>query len=464
MAYRIPSLLWPDSYARQENRLLRMETLLRLRWLTIFGQGITVLIVQFGLGLMLPLGSIGLVLVLAMALNLVLHQQYRSGQRVEEAAVFVLLVADILQLAALLALTGGMKNPFCILFLAPVLISANALPAKRTIALGLLAMLASTCVAVFHLPMPWFGGGRLILPQTYELAIWVALQVGIVFIGVYAWRIAEEARQLLDALVATEFVLAREKHLSQLDGLAAAAAHQLGTPLATIALVVKEMLNAAKPDDPQRNDLLLLKDQTGRCRDILSRIATLSAETGGPLGRLSVSALIEEAMEPYRAIRDEDVHIFAEGPSPEPVCSRNPGLAYGIGNLIQNALSYARSSIEIEARWNAEEVTIRITDDGPGFPAGALDHLGDPYLSIRPAHAAEVDPDHPSGMGLGLFIAKTLLERSGATLTATNRKAPETGALLIIRWPRHLFEQVLRNEGAESEQPAFSDHRSGDGG
>jgi two-component system, sensor histidine kinase RegB len=446
MAYRIPSLLWPDSHARRENRLLRMETLLRLRWLTIFGQCATVLFVHFGLGLELPLGSIALVLALATGLNLALRMQFRTSNRIEEAAAFVLLVADILQLAALLALTGGIKNPFSILFLAPVLISATALPAKRTVALGLMAMVASSFVAVVHLPMPWFGGGTLILPQAYELVIWLALQFGIVFIGVYAWRIAEEARQLLDALVATEFVLAREKHLSQVDGLAAAAAHQLGTPLATIALVVKEMLNATKEDDPHRNDLLLLKDQMGRCREILSRIASLSAETGGPLGMLSVSALIEEAMEPYRAIREDVVHISAVGPLPEPICSHNPGLSYGIGNLIQNALSYAESSVDVEARWNTDEVTICIRDDGPGFPVGVMDRLGDPYLSIRPPQTEDGDSDHPEGLGLGLFIAKTLLERTGASLTAKNRKSPESGAILTIRWPRHLFEDAARIE------------------
>lgn len=436
--------------ATRENRLLRLETLLRLRWYVVIGQAAVIVITHFGLGLKLPLGNIAIVLALAVAFNVALHTRFPAIYRMEEGAAFLLLSAEILQLAALLYLTGGIQNPFAILFLAPVVISVTALPPRRTFMLGALAMVCSTAITVSHVPLPWFTGAQLALPDFYATWEWLALQVGIMFIGFYAWRIASEARQLVDALAATELVLEREQHLTQLDGLAAAAAHELGTPLATIALVAKELLNGKLSKGDIRADLALIKEQSDRCRQILSEIPALGSAQFGPMGITSVSQMVAEVIARYHSTRVEVIRN-AKGVGSEPTMPRSPGVIYGLGNLVQNAVEFARERVVIDLNWDENDVFITISDDGPGIPEYILNHLGEPYLTTRPLIADE-DEAHPArtGMGLGLFIAKMLLERSGASMEAGNRRQPATGATIRLSWPRNLF--TLSSRRHEQEQ------------
>jgi two-component system, sensor histidine kinase RegB len=430
----------------RDHRLLRLETLLRLRWYTVFAQAALVLLAHSGLGLELPLGSIALILGLAVALNLALGVKTPASYRIEESAAFVLLGADILQLAALLYFTGGIHNPFSIFFLAPVLFSATALPPQRTIVLGLMTMAASTFILPFNEPLHWFGGGDLVLPTYFALWLWIALQACILFVGLYAWRIAEEARQLVQALAITELVLEREQHISDLDGLAAAAAHELGTPLATIALVTGELLRGEIRDRGLHTDLVLIKEQSDRCRQILAQITTLGEPNAAPFRTVSVSALIAEITQRYK----DHGGTPSDGAPPEPRCLRNPALLYGIGNIIQNATEFAASAVNVRINWTDQEVQIDIADNGPGIPAFVLDRLGEPYVTSRPISAPEVETGQNTGrsggMGLGLFIAKVLLERSGATLEARNEQSGTGGATICLSWPRHLFENVERTE------------------
>ncbi|MBN8533438.1 MAG: ActS/PrrB/RegB family redox-sensitive histidine kinase [Rhizobiales bacterium] len=437
----------------RDHRLLRLETLLRLRWYTVIAQAALVLLAHFGLGLQLPLGSIALVLGLAVALNLALGVKTPASYRIEESAAFVLLGADILQLAALLYFTGGIHNPFSIFFLAPVLFSATALPPQRTIVLGLLTMAASTFILPFNEPLHWFGGEDLVLPNYFALWLWIALQACILFVGLYAWRIAEEARQLVQALAITELVLEREQHISDLDGLAAAAAHELGTPLATIALVTGELLRGKLEDESLRADLLLIKEQSARCRQILAQIPTLGEPNVAPFRTVTVSSLVAEIAQRYKD-RGAPIRITSHGSEPEPRCLRNPGLLYGIGNIIQNATEFAASAVDTRIHWTDREIRIEISDDGPGIPAFVLDRLGEPYVTSRPISAPEVETGENTGrsggMGLGLFIAKVLLERSGATLEARNDRNGTGGATICLFWPRHLFEDVARKDDQDN--------------
>jgi two-component system sensor histidine kinase RegB len=431
----------------RDHRLLRLETLLRLRWYTVLAQGGLVGIAHFGLGLELPLGAIALVLAFAVALNMALHVKSPASYRMEEAAAFVLLGADVLQLAALLYYTGGINNPFAIFFLAPVLFSATVLPPQRTVTLGLMTMAASTFILPFHEPLHWFNGGDLVLPSYFALWVWLALQGGIVFIGLYAWRIAEEARQLVQALATTELVLEREQHISDLDGLAAAAAHELGTPLATIALVAGELLHGKISDPALKADLELIKEQSQRCRQILAQIPTLGEPNAAPFRTISISGLLAEVIHRYRD-RGSPITLTRDGAEPEPRLVRNPGLIYGIGNIMQNAVEFAASLVRVEVRWDEAEVVVTIADDGPGFPNFVLERLGEPYVTSRPWTAPEVETGQSTGkaggMGLGLFIAKVLLDRSGATLEALNASGSGTGATIRLIWPRHLFDDDER--------------------
>src|SRR5215469_9139057 len=258
-------------------RDVRLHTLVRLRWLAVIGQTVAVLVVYLGLDFELPIWACLAVIGLAAWLNVAVRLRFRMAQRVDPARAAWLLAFDIAELAVLLFLTGGLQNPFAFMFLGPVLLSATALPPRFTLMLGGFAVLCATILVFVHYPLPWDSDDPLQLPPIYMMGVWLCILLAIGFIGVYAWQITEESRQLSDALAATELVLAREQHLSQLDGLAAAAAHELGTPLATITVIAKELENAIPADAPHGEDVRLLREQARRCRDILGKLTQLSA-------------------------------------------------------------------------------------------------------------------------------------------------------------------------------------------
>jgi len=426
---------------RHPQRNVRLDTLTRLRWLAVIGQTAAVLVVGYGLDFDLPLGACAAVIALSAWLNVALRLRFRLTQRLEPDRAAWLLAFDIGQLTILLFLTGGLQNPFAFMILGPVLISATALPPRMTLVLGIFATICATALLFVHYPLPWASDEPLMLPPLYIMGMWLSILLGIAFIGVYAWLVAEEARLLADAFTATELVLAREQHLSQLDGLAAAAAHELATPLSTIAVVAKELQLALGPDSEHAEDVRLLREQTQRCRDILAKLAELSADTGQPFDRMKVSALIEEVLAPHRNFGVDIDVILPPDRGAEPVGIRNPAILYGLGNLIENAVDFARARVEVAARWTANQVAITIADDGPGFSTEIMDRIGEPYVTTRGVRSTSTDTD-PIGLGLGFFIAKTLLERSGATLALANRARPETGAVVRVRWNRVDFERL----------------------
>ncbi|HSJ41600.1 MAG TPA: ActS/PrrB/RegB family redox-sensitive histidine kinase, partial [Xanthobacteraceae bacterium] len=337
----------------------------------------------------------------------------------------------------------GLQNPFAFLFLGPVLLSATALPPRFTLILGGFAVVCSTVLVFVHYPLPWDIDDPLQLPPIYMMGVWLCILLAIGFIGVYAWQITEESRQLSDALAATELVLAREQHLSQLDGLAAAAAHELGTPLSTISVIAKELERAIAPNAPHGDDVRLLREQATRCRDILAKLNELSAGGGGePFDRMRLTTLIEEVVAPHR---DFGVSIEVNAPDnfgSEPVGARNPAILYGLGNLLENAVDFANDRVLVDARWTDDAVEVTISDDGPGFAPEIMGRIGEPYVTSRRGHPHDTG-DEPAGLGLGFFIAKTLLERAGATLSLENRPAPDRGATVRLHWSRSDFERPL---------------------
>jgi two-component system sensor histidine kinase RegB len=420
-------------------RDVRLDTLVRLRWLAVIGQTTAVLVVYLGLDFELPIWACLAVIALAAWLNVVLRLRFRVTQRVAPDRAAWLLAFDIAQLAILLFLTGGLENPFAFLFLGPVLLSATALPPRLTLMLGGFAAACATVLIFVHYPLPWEAEQPLELPPIYTMGVWLSLLLAIGFIGAYAWQLTEEARQLADALAATELVLAREQHLSQLDGLAAAAAHELGTPLSTITVIATEIERELKPDSPHADDVKLLREQAQRCRGILAKLTQLSASTE-PFDRLPLSALIEETVAPHRHFGVAINVALDPHDAGEPIGRRNPVILYGLGNLLENAVDFARARVAVTAEWNAQEIALTINDDGPGFAPEIMDRIGEPYVTSRRRVHRSVDIE-AGGLGLGLFIAKTLLERSGAKLVFANRAAPEQGASVRVRWARADFEE-----------------------
>lgn len=417
---------------------LRLSTLVRLRWLAVTGQTAAILIVGLWFGFPLAFGACFALISLSAWLNLGLRIAFPASYRLDPNWATLLLAYDLLQLAGLLYLTGGLQNPFAILLLGPAMVSAATLQPDKTFLLGAMTLAVATILVFIHEPLPWFPDEAFIVPLHYVGGVWIALVCALVFMAFYSFRVADEARQLADALAATELVLQREQHLSALDGLAAAAAHELGTPLATIALVANELASEMAPDDPHAEDIALIRAQSQRCREILSKLATLSSEPGG-LGGMKISHLLEEITSPHRNFGIA-ITVALAGDGPEPVAFRNPGVMYGLGNLVENAVDFAENEVRLSATWSDRSVGVSIADDGPGYSPDIIDRLGEPYVTTRRVNAQVAR--EAGGLGLGIFIAKTLLERSGAELRLTNRKPPEKGAVVTVTWPRGEFERT----------------------
>jgi len=422
---------------------VRLQTIVLLRWLAVSGQTAAILIVEFGFGFALPLGWCLAAIAASAWLNILLSLRYTSATRLPDWQASAYFAFDVLQLAVLLYLTGGLENPFVLLVLAPVTISAATLSLRSTMLLVALAIVCVTALAFFHMPLPWFADEPVRLPFLYVAGIWVSLLLGIGFITAYARRITQESKRMSDALAATQLVLARGQRLSALDGLAAAAAHELGTPLGTIAVIAKELKRGGLSGPDAAEDVELLFSQAERCKEILSRLTQRPGEGDALHSQLLLSLLVEEVVRPHRDMDVAfDIDIAAEHANvPEPHFWRQPEILYGLGNFVENAADFAESEVRVTARYDAERIEIAIEDDGPGFTAEVLDRLGEPYVTTRPRNAVpDPEPEGHEGMGLGVFIAKTLLERTGAQVQIGNRPAPARGAAIVVTWPRAVVD------------------------
>ena len=430
----------------ENRRAVRLSTLIRLRWLAVGGQILAIAIVGLALGFAMPVAACLTLVAASALLNVILGFRHPASHRLRPAKAALLLAYDVAQLTVLLLLTGGLQNPFAILIIVPVVIAAGALPVFYTGLLAALTAATTILLAFVHLPLPWFANDTLELPAILVAGIAVAILSTMAFAAIYASRVAREARELSDALAATELVLQREQHLSAIDGLAAATAHELGTPLGTITVIAKEMERTLGKDDRFKEDISLLRSQSERCRDILRRLTSLSAESEEHMLRMPLTALIEDAVAPHREF-GINIDMLADITfGAEPVGRRNPGLIYSIGNLVENAVDFAKTTVVVAWSWSQTDVDLTITDDGLGFSPSIIDRIGEPYATDRSARDGK-DAETSGGLGLGLFIAKTLIERSGAQISFRNAESENLGAEVRIHWPRAAFE--ARNSAAE---------------
>ncbi|WP_416914953.1 MAG: sensor histidine kinase RegB [Roseicyclus sp.] len=425
---------------------VRLRTLLVLRWLAILGQTVTVVIASLHLGLRIELGLCFLAIGASVISNLIAMTIFPENQRLSDRDAMLTLLFDLSQLSFLLFLTGGLNNPFALLILAPVTISATALTVRSTTILGLLAIVMISLLGLFHVPLATETGEILRLPDLFILGFWISIVIGIVFLSAYARRITSETHSMSQALLATQMALAREQKLTDLGGVVAAAAHELGTPLATIKLVSTELAEELEGQPDLAEDARLIRDQADRCRDILRSMGRAGKDDlhmrSAPLG-----AVVREAAEPHSGRGIAILYDFLADPgAPEgqPIIRRKPEVIHGLRNLVQNAVDFAATQIWVDASWGDGEIRLRITDDGPGYPQDLLGRLGDPFLSRRARAQSPARPGY-EGMGLGLFIAKTLLERSGARVVFLNAsdpflsaedKAERSGAIVEVVWPQ----------------------------
>jgi len=457
------STLFGLSDKGRRGRGLPLRTLIILRWLSVMGQTTAVLSAYFVMHFPLPLweclATIGAAIVMnaiAMARSRYIGLSLPDGPRTTLHLGF-----DILQLAVLLALTGGLTNPFCLLLVAPVSVAAATLHIRQALLLGAIAIVSVIGLYNWSLPLPWLVHEELELPGLYRLELGLALMTGMLFISGYTWKVAADAEKLELALATTQDVLQREQRLAALGGLAAAAAHELGTPLATIQIVAREMLRNAPEGSAPAEDAALILQQAGRCRDILNQLSASPDEGDALYADVSLKALLQEVAEPHLGFDLEfNISAHSAGNQPLPRVRRLPEVIHGLSALVENAADFATSKVTLSASVDAGWITVDIVDDGPGFASDVLPRLGEPYVTTRPqskvrrALAAQLSgARHQSeavispsqgGMGLGFFIARTLLERSGAKVSIGDGAPPEKGqmrgARVSVRWPRQGLE------------------------
>lgn len=459
----------------RRSRGLSLRTLIILRWMAIFGQSATILVATAWFHFDLPLWGCLAAIAISVAVNLNATSRLKrsDGTMNDGGRTAAHLGFDILQISTLLALTGGLQNPFCLLLVAPVTVAAASLPARQAVLMGLMVLLATVGLFYFSMPLPWQAGTELNLPPLYKVGIGMALTTGVVFTSAYAWRVAADAEKLELALATTQDVLQREQRMAALGGLAASAAHELGTPLATIQVVAKELLRASAADGPAAEDAALILQQAERCRDILKRLSQQPEEGGIAFAEVGLKALLEEVVEPHRGfdLAFEVSVRTASGETP-PRVRRLPEVIHGLSTLVENAADFAAGKVRVRAIVDAGFIEIEVVDDGPGFPPDILPRLGEPYVTSRPhgkarralaeqiaASVAAAAPGRktrkpaapepeaiaPSqgGMGLGFFIARTLLERTGGKVVVgagDGGKGQPRGARVAVRWPRPALE------------------------
>jgi two-component system, sensor histidine kinase RegB len=429
-----------------ESEWVRLRTLILLRWMAISGQMTAITLTDRWFGMELPLGLCYLAVAASVVANLLSVYLLPENKRLTELEAMLTLLFDLSQLSFLILLTGGLTNPFSLLVVVPVTISATALQLRSTVILGTLAITMVTLTAFLNVPLRFDDGSLLMVPLLFKFGFWVAIVVGIVFLSLYSRRIALEMRAMADALLATQMALAREQKLTDLGGVVAAAAHELGTPLATIKLVSAELMTELEENPALWDDAKLIRDQADRCRDILRSMGRAGKDDlhmrQAPLG-----TVLKEAAEPHLH-RGKTLH-FGLQPGPggterQPSVLRRPEVVHGLRNLIQNAVDFAHTSAWIDAEWTPQTITVRIADDGDGYAPHVLGRIGDPFVRSRRVGEGSADRPGYEGMGLGLFIAKTLLERSGAALTFANGSDPflapaerpeRGGAIVEVTWP-----------------------------
>ena len=411
----------------------RLRTFIALRWLAVAGQTAAVLFVAFGLGFDLRLDLCLAIIAASAWLNVFLAFAFQSQRLTQGWEATSQLAFDTLQLAALLAVTGGLSNPFVLMLVAPVTIAALSVDMRRAVLIAMLALGLAALMAVYHMPLPWVNGTGVQLPALFQWGQFAALAVGVVFFFISAVRVSQDEARLVRALDAAGVVMAREQKLSAIGAMSAMTTHELGTPLATIHLVAKELQAEFEDDSSYGDDVRLIAEQAERCRTILATIREAREATDIVHAQIPLDALVSEAAAPFKGLGVE-VHVHSEPDDDEagaaPVLKRSPEILHALGAFIENAVSFAETQVRVTARWSRDQVTITITDDGPGFASEVIPKLGEPYVSQRSeAHLGGGD------MGLGFFIAKTLIERTGGRIATRNRTLPKTGAVVRTVWP-----------------------------
>jgi two-component system sensor histidine kinase RegB len=433
----------------QKHNWIRLRTMITLRWVAIVGQMVAITVAQRMYDLQLELGLCYLAIGTSIIGNLIAIFIFPENKRLSEIENVMMVLFDLMQLSFLLFLTGGLNNPFSLLVLGPVTVSAAVLTLRSTVLLGVVSFALVTLLSQYHLPLRTEEGFILQIPHLFIFGNWVAITIALVFLSLYSRKISDEMHMMSDALQATYLALSREQKLTDLGGVVAAAAHELGTPLATIKLASSELKEDLKDRPDLAEDAALISEQADRCRDILHSMGR-AGKDDLHLRKAPLTTVLEGAAEPHMH-RGKIVHFEQADPDADPYNQpeilRRPEIIHGVRNLVQNAVDFAQANVWIETYWSDDIISMRIVDDGAGFPAHLLGRIGDPFVRLRRSAADRAARPEYEGMGLGLFIAKTLLERSGAELSFANGSThldgtaqAKRGAIVEVIWPRDTID------------------------
>lgn len=354
---------------QKRSNWVRVRTLAQLRWYAVAGQIGAVLTALYIYQLSLEIGLIAIMIGIPILVNVILYFIYPESRRLSEGEADLMIGFDLAQLGVLLYLTGGLNNPFALLILAPVTVASTILPLRSTLILGTIALGIVTLLWFVSLPIMTATGEPLVLPDLFVFGFWVALVIGVVFVGIYARQVTQETLSMSEALVATQLALAREQKLTDLGGVVAAAAHELGTPLATIKLVSSELIDELGDKDELREDAILIREQADRCRDILRSMGRAGKEDL-LMRQAPIETVVREASEPHLG-RGKNVEFemisLHDDETRQPDIFRRPEIIHGVRNFVQNAVDFAENAVLVEISWTEDTISLRISDDGPGF-------------------------------------------------------------------------------------------------
>ena len=410
-----------------ENLNLDKKTLVFLRWIAIFGQLFSVNIVYFFLDLNFPVLLCHIVILTGLFTNLYLQFGLKATL-LKDLYSSSFLMYDVIQLSILLFLTGGIFNPFAILLIVPTIVSSTFLSMGSTIILGALTIILLFVLTFFNMPLPGMEEYVLSFPNYYVTGILISLIIGLIFLSYFGIRFSGETKKRSNALNKLQQILAKEYELESLGGQAAAAAHSLGTPLATISVVSKEMRKEVGDNSKLTKDIDLLISQTKRCSEILKKISQKKIISDEFLSSMNLESLLDEIIKSFKESSEKNIQLNTEKDINKIDIKRNPELVYGLRNFIGNAVKFSSQNILISIISDNINLYILIEDDGPGFPEDIIKALGEPYIKSR----SKLSKNNV-GLGLGTFLGKTLLERQSAIISFENDSSLN-GAKVKIKW------------------------------
>jgi len=416
-----------EFFTSKDNIQLDKKTLVTLRWIALVGQYLTISIVYFIFRFELPFFYCSLVICIGVVSNIYLQFKFKKNQLNNFASTFVLFY-DLIQLSLLLYLTGGITNPFSILLIVPAIVASTFLNIRSAINLSITTIIILIALTIYNLPLPHYGELHFHIPDPYLYALPASIMITLIFLTYFGVRFGMESRKRTEALNKLELILAKEHELESIGLQAAAAAHSLGTPLSTITVVARELEKEIGKNPKYAKDIDLLLSQTKRCSKILRNLSKDQLQEDNFLSNIKIEELLSEIVRSFTEISEKKISLIAKNNTLNPQIDRTLEITYGLRNFIGNAVKYSNSFVDITLESNNKITEVKVCDDGPGFSEDILNVLGEPYIRSKNKIISS-----KSGLGLGTFIGKTLLERMKANVKFD--KCPKTnGAMVTIKW------------------------------